>query len=94
MLLEHIDSEVIREDSGFSFSMRVAGTQQTVRVFVSDEALEGDLGVPEEEDELRAQFDADRTELELVASEKYSLGRIAADGVIAITLSDVMKFIE
>ncbi|MEK4035103.1 DUF1488 family protein [Methylocystis sp. IM3] len=94
MPLEHIESEVIRDDSGFSFSMRVAGTQQTVRVFVADEALEGDFGVPEEEDELRAQFDADRPELESVASEKYSLGRVAADGVIAITLADVMKFIE
>lgn len=94
MLLEHIDSEVIREENGFSFSMRVAGTQQTVRVFVSDEALEGDFGVPDEEDELRGQFDSDRPELECVASEKYSLGRVAADGVVAITLADVMKFIE
>jgi hypothetical protein len=93
MPLEHIDSEIIREDSGFSFSMRVAGTQQTVRVFVSDEALDGEFGVPEEE-ELRAQFDSDRPELEAVASEKYSLGRVAADGVVAITLSDVTNFIE
>jgi hypothetical protein len=94
MPLEHIDSEVIREASGFSFSMRVAGTQQTVRVFVSDEALDGEFGVPEEEGELRAQFDSDRPELEAVAREKYSLGRVAADGVVAITLSDVTKFIE
>jgi hypothetical protein len=94
MPLEHIDSEVIREDSGFSFSMRVAGTQQTVRVFVTDEALDGEFGVPEEEGELRAQFDSDRPELEAVAREKYSLGRVAADGVVAITLSDVTKFIE
>lgn len=94
MPLEHIESEVIREDNGFSFSMRVAGTQQTVRVFVADEALDGEFGVPEDEDELRAQFDADRPELEAVASEKYSLGRVAADGVIPLTLSDVMKFIE
>ncbi|MGJ0507260.1 MAG: DUF1488 family protein [Methylocystis sp.] len=93
MPLEHIESEVVREENGFSFSMRVAGELQTIRVFVSDDALEGDFDLPEEED-LRAQFEAERPELEAVASEKYSLGRIAADGVVAITLSDVTKFIE
>jgi hypothetical protein len=93
MQLEHIECEVVREESGFSFSMRVAGALQTVRVFVSDDALEGDFDLPEE-DELRAQFDSERPELEAVASEKYSLGRVAADGVVAITLSDVTKFIE
>lgn len=93
MPLEHIDSEVVREDNGFYFSMRVAGAQQTVRVFVADDALEGDFDLPEE-DELRAQLDSERPELEAVASEKYRLGRVAADGVIAITLSDVTKFIE
>ncbi len=93
MSLERIDSEVVREENGFSFSMRVAGSQQTIKVFVSDDALEGDFGLPEE-DELRAQFESDRAALEAVASEKYSLGRVAADGVVAITLSDVVKFIE
>lgn len=93
MTLEHIDSEVVREENGFSFAMRVAGAQQTVRVFVSDDALEGESALPDE-DELRAQLDADRSALEALASEKYSLGRVAADGVVAITLSDVMKFIE
>jgi hypothetical protein len=92
MTLERIDSEVVRETNGFSFSMRVAGTQQTVRVFVSDDALEG--GDYAEDDELRAQFDADRPALEALASEKYMLGRSAADGVIAICLSDVVNFIE
>lgn len=93
MPLEHIESEVVRKENGFSFSMRIVGALQTVRVFVSDEALEGDFDLPEEE-ELRAQFDSERPELEAVASEKYSLGRVAADGVVAITLSDVTKFIE
>lgn len=93
MFLEHIDSEIGREDRGFIFSMRVAGTQQTVRVFVSDDALEGDFALPDE-DELRAQLDADLAALEEVASEKYSRGQVAADGVVAITLSDITKFIE
>jgi hypothetical protein len=92
MTLERIDSEVVRELNGFSFSMKVAGTQQTVRIFVSDDALEaGDLA---DDDELRGQFDADRAALEAVASEKYMLGRVAADGVVAICLSDVVNFIE
>ncbi len=92
MPLERIESEVVRETGGFSFSMRVAGAQQTVRVFVSDDALEADD--PADEAELREQFDSDRAALEAVASEKYNLGRVAADGVVAITLADVMNFIE
>lgn len=92
MTLERIDTEVVRESNGFSFSMRVAGAQRTVRVFVSDAALEADD--PTEEDELRAQFEADRSALEAAASEKYRLGRVAADGVVAICLSDVVNFIE
>ncbi len=44
MPLESLNSQIVREDQGFSFSMRVAGSQQTVRVFISDEALEGDSG--------------------------------------------------
>jgi hypothetical protein len=93
MPLEHVDNELIREESGFTFSMRVAGTQQTIRVFVSDDALEGEFDLPDEI-ELRAQFEEDRPALEAVASEKYCRGRVAADGVVAITLADVMKFTE
>jgi hypothetical protein len=92
MTLERIDTEVVREMNGFSFSMRVAGTQQTVRVFVADDALEADDLA--EDEELRAQFESDRAALEAVASEKYCLGRVAADGVVAISLSDVVNFIE
>jgi hypothetical protein len=93
MPLEHVDSELVREQSGFTFSMRVAGTQQTVRVFVSDDALEGEFDLPDES-ELRAQLEEDLLALESVASEKYCRGHVAADGVVAITLADVMKFTE
>ncbi len=92
MTLERIDTEVVREMNGFSFSMRVAGTQQMVRVFVADDALEADDLA--EDEELRAQLESDRSALEAVASEKYSLGRVAADGVVAISLSDLANFIE
>ena len=93
MPLERVDTELVREDSGFTFSMRVAGTAQTIRVFVSDDALEGDLDLTDEEG-LRAQLEQDRAALEAIASEKYCRGRVAADGVVAITLADVVKFIE
>jgi hypothetical protein len=93
MPLEHIDSEIVREENGFSFSMRIVGAQQTVRVFVSDDALEGDSALPED-DELRSQFETDRGALEAIASEKYCRGHVAADGVVAITLSDIVKFID
>lgn len=93
MPLESISSEVVREEHGFSFSMRVAGSQQTVRVFVSDDALEGE-SMAADEAALLAQFESDRQALEALASEKYCNGRVAADGVVAITLSDVVKFIE
>lgn len=93
MPLEHVDTELVREESGFSFSMRVAGTQQTIRVFISDDALEGDFDLPDES-ELRAQLEEDLPALEAVASEKYCRGRVAADGVVAVTLADVMKFTE
>jgi hypothetical protein len=93
MPLEHVDNELIREESGFSFSMRVTGTQQTIRVFVSDDALEGENDLSDET-ELRAQLEEDLPALETVASEKYCRGRVAADGVVAITLADVMKFTE
>lgn len=73
--------------------MRVSGSQQTVRIFVSDDALEGETALSSEE-ELLAQLNSDRQALEAVASEKYRQGRVAADGVVFITLSDLMKFIE
>lgn len=92
MPLESMNCKVVREIGGFTFSMRVAGTQQTVRVYVTDDALEADNAADERD--LRAQFESDRSALEAVASEKYGLGRVAADGVVAISLADVTKFIE
>jgi hypothetical protein len=93
MPLEPIDSRVVREDNGFSFIMRVAGTQQTVRVFVSEDALEGE-SVLADDKEMLAQLDADRSALEALANEKYCRGQVAADGVVAITFVDIAKFIE
>lgn len=93
MQLEPFESDVAREDDGFSFSMRVSGSPQTLRVFVSDDALEADDIYPDEA-ELRAQLEKNRPELEALASEKFSKGRLCADGVVAITLADVMAFMQ
>jgi hypothetical protein len=59
--------------------MRIAGSTQTVRVCVSEDALAVRSPVPDER-ELRDQLDADRPALEAVANEKYMRGRVAADG--------------
>jgi hypothetical protein len=93
MPLERIDSEIVREERGFSFSMRVAGSQQTIRIFISDDALEGDTA-DLDEDSLRAQLLADRAALEAVASEKFCRGRVTADRIVAITLTDIVNFTE
>ena len=71
--------------------MRVARTQQTVRVFVSDDALQGNLDLPDE-GELRGRLELDLAALQVVAREKYFQGRVASDGVVAVTLADVVKF--
>lgn len=93
MQLEPFEKDVAREEDGFSFSMRVSGSPQTLRVYVSDDALEADdLNAGEEE--LRAQLEKSRHEFEAVASEKFSKGRVCADGVVAITLADVTAFLE
>lgn len=92
MPLERIDAKIEREAEGFAFPMRIAGSVQTVQVIVSDEVFTA-LGWLQDE-EIRAQFDADRAELEALANEKYKHGRARADGIVSITLSDVVSFFE
>ena len=91
MSLERIDAEILREAHGFSFSMRVTGTQQTIRIFVADDALD-DLVL--DEDRLLTQFKADRQAFEAIANERHVHGRLAANGAVAITLADLVEFIE
>jgi hypothetical protein len=93
MPLERMQTEILREEGGFAFSMRVSGTRQHIRVFVSDEALEGDAPSPEAED-LRVQLESDRQALEAIAGEKFRRGQVTSDGVVAITLSDIVSFLE
>ena len=93
MPLEAFENNFTREPEGFSFTMRVVGSQQTLRVYVCDDALDAEDATADEA-ELRSQFEQCRREFEAVASEKFSRGRLAADGVVAITLADVMGFFE
>ncbi len=91
MSLEPTNKEVIRETGGFVFYMRDSETEQCVPILVADEVLDGDderVGA----DQLRSQFDADRTAIEAVAGEKYDHGRISADGTIVIALTDIIAF--
>ena len=91
MSLEPMSNEVIREPGGFVFFMRIQETTQTVRVFVADDALDGDDDQVDA-NRLRFRFDADRMALEEVAREKYNHGRVTADGMVVIALSDILGF--
>ncbi len=88
MPLERFELEAVREPEGYTFLMRTIKTMQTVRVFVMDEALQGDNLISSEEN-LRAQFEADRTDFEAIAREKYKRGRVSENGLIVVTLADV-----
>ncbi len=94
MSLERIDAEILREAHGFSFSMRVTGTQQTIRIFVADDALDLEDDLMLDEDRLLTQFKADRQAFEAIANERHVHGRLAANGAVAITLADLVEFIE
>ncbi len=73
----------IRQPEGFTFFMGVQRTIQLVRVFVDDEALNG-KGSPGDLRLLRAQFEAERAELEDIARQRYEQGRITTDGLISL----------
>ncbi len=91
MPLERFELEAVREPQGFTFLMRTIKTMQTVRIFVLDEALQGD-DLTSSEDSLCAQFEADRPALEAVAREKYKRGRVSENDLIVITLADVVSY--
>jgi hypothetical protein len=90
--LERIDPEVRREQHGFSFCMRIKGSEDHVRVFVADDALtdEGSADM----DGMRTQFNADEKAFEELASDRHSNGRVSASGFITISLADLTGIIE
>jgi hypothetical protein len=91
MSQNRIETELIRELNGFSFTMRIVESARTVRVFVADEALEDDE--PDVES-MRSEFEMRRSALEAIAREKYANGRVTSDGVIIISLADILGFFE
>lgn len=92
MSLERLDMETLREAQGFSFSMRITGTHENVRVFVADDAL--DDGMARGLAELRSQFDKDKQGFEDIASARHSHGRVAANGTVTITAADLFGIID
>ncbi len=92
MPLQKVDAKVERQAGCFAFPMRIAGSHETVQVIVPD-ILATALGWPVDE-MLRVEVEAERAELEAVASEKYDRGRATADRKLSLALSDVVRFDE
>jgi len=93
MPLQRIESEIVREKHAFAFPMRIVGTGQTVQVVVNDDALVVRTAMVVGA-ELKAQLEADLTAFEFLAAEKFDHGRATADGVVVISASDVLGFLN
>ena len=93
MPLQRIEGEIVRERHGFAFPMRIAGAGQTVQVIVSDDALVATTPVVVGA-ELKAQLEAELPTFEFLATEKFDHGRATADGVVLISASDVLGFLN
>ncbi len=93
MSLQSIKGEIVQENYGFVFAMRVPGSSKTVRVVVANEALEIEDPTAADE-ELQAEFEQQVSYFEYVANEKYDQGRIAPDGVILITAGDLVNLLN
>jgi hypothetical protein len=92
MPLQKVEAKVGREADCFAFPMRIAGSDQTVQVIVPNVVATA-LGWPIDE-MLRVEFEAERSELEALASEKYDQGRTTSDGKLFVALSDIVRFDE
>jgi len=92
MPLQKVEAKVDREADCFAFPMGIAGSDQTVQVIVPNVVATA-LGWPIDE-MLRVEFEAERSELEALASEKYDQGRATSDRKLTVALSDVVRFDE
>ena len=90
MPLQRINGEVVQENYGFAFPMRIVGSSRTVRVIVANEAL-----VIEDrtaaDDELQAELEDHMSSFESLAGEIFDLGRVTADGIVLITADDLVS---
>ena len=93
MPLQKIEGEIVREKHGFAFPMRIAGTAQTVQVIINDDALVATAPMSAT-DEMKAQLEADLLAFESLAAEKFDHGRATANGVVFISASDVLGFLN
>jgi hypothetical protein len=90
MPLQKVEAKVDREADCFAFPMQIAGSDQTVQVIVPNVVATA-LGWPIDE-MLRVEFEAERSRLEALASEKYDQGRANSDGKLFVALSDLVRF--
>jgi len=92
MPLQKVEASLERQPGYFTFPMRIAGSDETVQVVVPDIVATA-LGWPVDE-VLRVELEAERSELESLASEKYDQGRATSDRRLWVDLSDVVRFDE
>ena len=89
MPLQRIEGEIVRENYGFGFPMRIVGSSRTLRVVVADEALIIEDRTADDE-ELQAEFENHISSFESLACEKYGLGHVTTDGIVFITAGDLV----
>jgi len=92
MPLRRVEARIERQLGCFTFPMRIAESEETVQVVVPDLVATA-LGWPVDE-VLRVELEAERSELESLASEKYDQGRATSDRKLFVALSDVVRFDE
>ena len=90
MPLQRIKGEIVRENYGFAFPMRIVGSSQTLRVIVAEEALLLEDRTAADE-ELQAEFENHLSSFESLAAEKYDLGHVTDDGIVFITAGDLVS---
>ena len=93
MPLQRIKGEIVQENYGFVFAMRVPGSSRTLRVVVAEDALiAGDRTAADEE--LQAEFENNMPSFESLAGDKYDLGQVTTDGVVLITAGDLVGLLS
>ncbi len=92
MPLQKVEAKVERRPGCFTFPMQIRGSKQIVEIVVPD-IVATVLGWPADE-VLRVELEAGRSELEMLASEKFDQGRATADSKLFVALSDVVRFDE
>lgn len=80
MPLQRIQGEILRENYGFAFPMRVVGSSRTLRVFVAEEALLIEDRTAADE-ELQAEFENRISSFEFLLVRNMALGMSQPTGL-------------